>query len=140
METTTMTISGGNLIINKMPYDFAYYNSFNCFGYAVNVLKWLCIDPTAMKSDEFFFKIISKELAKYNFKHVEKIVENKICVVCRRSRDDFHFMKKDENNVWSNKLGEMPIEFIDESDVFTKIWDTGDRFKYNGQIFIFVKE
>lgn len=63
---------------------------------------------------------------------------NEYAFIFRNAADDFHFMRRLQNGKWCHKQGELPIEEIEESEIFNKEWEHRDT-PYCSQIYMFAK-
>ena len=116
----------------------------NCFGYAVNIPKWLSVEDYLDEDyygDELFESFIHENAyQKLNLKKVNKkdMVLGKTYVAYRYCRRDFHFMKRLPTGHWRHKQGMFPVTAISQKEVFDKRgWLRTDGVRYNSRLYLF---
>jgi hypothetical protein len=115
----------------------------NCFGYAVNIPKWLLVgDYTQGDTHDYTSHldfILDKGYERFNLKPVSKkdMVLGKTYVAYRYCANDFHFMKRLPTGHWRHKQGGSPVAAISQKNVLNDGWVREDGVVYNSKLYLF---
>ena len=114
----------------------------NCFGYAVNIPRWLLVGSYCSDYDDNSSNLafIEEEAYKrFKLKPVSKkdMVLGKTYVAYRYCARDFHFMKRLPSGHWRHKQGSFPVAPISQKKVFAKGWVREDGVVYNSKLYLF---
>ena len=128
--------------VNNKTGKWNYHN--NCFGYAVNIPRWLLVEDYLQthcdtQTETYIQFILDKGYEKFNLKPVSKkdMVLGKTYVAYRYYRDDFHFMKRLPSGHWRHKQGGQPVAPISQKDVLNGGWVRSDGAVYNSKLYLF---
>ena len=118
--------------MGEKPHEMEY----NCGGFALNSLTWY--HPSENQDlyeewccelydhiDEMVAQILKDFPNARLIGSLEELQKEEIPVAFRVREDDFHFIKRDKDNVWRHKQGSWGVEELLEEDVFSESWSFG---------------
>lgn len=118
------------------------WSDANCMGYAFGINQWLKPKICNRDSDNDFSPYslshtIPELISRFHLKQVKKedMVLGKEYIAYRRSRNDFHFMKRNKYGQWRHKPGSCAVQPISEAKVFASKWYGNSP--YQGVIILF---
>ncbi len=136
-------------------FEWLELSSFKVFNYLKAKEILLKKKDVKTKKDRRFLKDYRKKinrntkecveelLKNYDFiriiKKTSELKPNEYAFTFRRGDDDFHFIRRFSNGVWTHKPGSMSIRKMETKEVFSKEWEHG-KTPYCSKLYMFACE